>query len=433
MTSSIRTAAPAARLRKSGQRTATYAARTFFLGLFALAFLLTLLPAAGNVGAQTGAPLIISEFRVRGPNGANDEFVEIYNNSGADHVVSGGGAGYAVVASDGVVRCVIPNGTVIPARGHFLCTNSVGYSLASYPAGDGTTATGDATYTADIPDNHGIALFNTATVANFSTATRLDAAGFTTTTPSVYVEGTGLPALRHLLTDHSFRRDDCGKGGSTTALGVCPTGGVPKDTNDNAADFYFVDTNGSNAGAGQRLGAPGPQNLSSPIQRNSGFPILLLDASVAASSPPNRVRDFTSDPLNSSTFGTLTIRRRVVNATGAPVTRLRFLVVDQTTFPAAANFADLRARTSGPSVIGGVNDAATCSPSAAPCTVTVEGTTLEEPPTQANGGAFGSTYSAGTVTLSAPLAPGASISLQFLLGIEQTGAFKFFINVEALP
>ena len=39
------------------------------------------------------AQLIISEFRVRGPNGLNDEFIEIYNNSGADHTVAGGGTG----------------------------------------------------------------------------------------------------------------------------------------------------------------------------------------------------------------------------------------------------------------------------------------------------------------------------------------------------
>src|SRR6476620_11042890 len=65
--------------------------------------------------AQVAAgQLIISEFRVRGPNGANDEFIEIYNNSGADHTVAGGGTGYAVAASNGGARCVIPNGTVIP-------------------------------------------------------------------------------------------------------------------------------------------------------------------------------------------------------------------------------------------------------------------------------------------------------------------------------
>jgi hypothetical protein len=41
--------------------------------------------------------------------------------------------------------------------------------------------------------------------------------------------------------------------------------------------------------------------------------------------------------------------------------------------------------------------------------------------------------SAGTVTLGSPLAVGASINLQFLLGVQQTGSFKFYINIEALP
>ncbi len=41
--------------------------------------------------------------------------------------------------------------------------------------------------------------------------------------------------------------------------------------------------------------------------------------------------------------------------------------------------------------------------------------------------------SAGTITLATPLAPGASINLQFLLGVQQTGSFKFFFNIEALP
>src|SRR5688572_32584111 len=78
-----------------------------------------------GISQIAAAQLIISEFRVRGPNGANDEFIEIYNNSGADHTVTGGGTGYAVAASNGVARCVIPNGTVVPNRGHYLCVNSV--------------------------------------------------------------------------------------------------------------------------------------------------------------------------------------------------------------------------------------------------------------------------------------------------------------------
>src|SRR5215208_3949927 len=372
--------------------------------------------------------LIISEFRVRGPNGANDEFIEISNNSGADHTVAGGGTGYAVAASNGVARCVIPNGTVIPNRGHYLCVNSVGYSLASYPAGNGTTATGDATYTTDIPDNAGIAIFNTSIAANFTLANRLDAVGSTSEANTLYKEGTGYPALTPFSIDYSFYRDNCGKSGSITTFGVCPIS-TPKDTNNNAADFIFVDTNGTSAGAGQRLGAPGPENLSSPIQRNASFNVDLLDVCVAAASPPNRVRDFTSDVANNSVFGTLDIRRTVTNNTGANVTRLRFRIIDLTTFPAPSGIADLRPRTSTAVVV--TVDRAPCGSGTS--NVTVQGTTLEQPPSQPNGGGFNSSMSSGTVTLATPLANGATIDVRFLVGIQQTGSFKFFFNVEALP
>jgi hypothetical protein len=375
--------------------------------------------------------LIISEFRVRGPSGAQDEFIEIYNDSGADHTVAAiSGTGYAVAASDGTTRCSIPNGTVIPARGHYLCTNSAAYSLAGY-------ATGDATYTTDIPDNAGIALFNNNTGGgSYSIANRFDAVGSTSEANTTYKEGTGYPALTPFSIDYAFVRDECGKGGSITTMGLC-TISTPKDTDNNAADFYFVDTNGTSAGAGQRLGAPGPQNLASPIQRNSTITDNLLDSTVAKTNPPNRVRDFTSDPANNSTFGTLSIRRRWVNNTGGSLTRLRFRIIDLTTFPAPSGFADLRPRTSVAVVVAGINDTVTCAftgaPATPPCTATVQGTTLEQPPSQPNGSGFNGSLSAGTVTLGTPLANGASINLQFLLGLQQTGSFKIYVNIEALP
>ena len=382
------------------------------------------------------AQIIISEFRVRGPNGANDEFIELYNNSGADHTVAGGGTGYAVAASNGVARCVIPNGTVIPNRGHYLCVNSVGYSLASFPAGNGTTATGDATYTTDIPDNAGIAIFNTSVAVDFILANRLDAVGSTSEANTLYKEGTGYPALTPFSIDYAFYRDECGKGGSITTMGVC-TISTPKDTNNNAVDFVFVDTNGTSAGAGQRLGAPGPENLSSPIERNASFGVALLDANVASTAAPNRVRDFTSDPANNSTFGTLDFRRTFVNNTGGNVTRLRYRIIDVTTFPAPAGFADMRPRTSTLVVVSGITDAATCLASngvaTTPCTVNVQGTTLEQPPSQPNGSGFYGSLSSGTVTLGTPLANGASIDVRFLNGLQQTGTYKLYLNIEALP
>src|SRR5689334_10766734 len=184
--------------------------------------------------------LVISEFRVRGPNGLNDEFIEIANVSGADHTVAGGGTGYAVAASNGVARCVIPNGTVIPNRGHYLCVNSDGYSLASYPAGNGTTATRDATYTTDIPDNAGIAIFNTSIAVDVTLADRVEAVGSISGGNPRSREGTGFPALLPVSVDYSVYRDNCGKVGSITAFDGCATGGILNDTNDNAADVVFV-------------------------------------------------------------------------------------------------------------------------------------------------------------------------------------------------
>src|SRR4029450_9872014 len=170
---------------------------------------------------------------------------------------------------------------------------------------------------------------NTSVGANFTLANRLDAVGSTSEANTLYKEGTGYPALTPFSIDYAFYRDNCGKGGSITTMGAC-TISTPKDTNNNAADFIFVDTNGTSAGAGQRLGAPGPENLSSPIQRTASFAVPLLDPCVSSTASPNRVRDFTSDPANNSTFGTLDIRRTVTNNTGGNVTRLRFRVIDIT-------------------------------------------------------------------------------------------------------
>ncbi len=382
-------------------------------------------------GPAGAGDLLISEFRLRGPSGANDEFVEIYNPTSSPITVApaDGSGGYSLVASDGTARFTIPTGTVIPARGHYLGTNSVAYSLSG-------NATGDVTYTTDIPDNAGIALFATATPANFTLANRIDAVGSTSEANTLYKEGTGYAALTPFSIDYSFHRSYCP--GNTPVFGsaigcFAGSGGLPKDSDNNSADFVFVDTNGTSAGAGQRLGGPGPENLASPIDRNATISSLLLDSTQSAALAPNRVRDLTSDPANNSTFGTLDFRRRVVNNTGSPVTRLRFRIIDITTFPAPSGFADLRSRTSTSVVVSGVADAGTCSPSPAPCSITVEGSTLEQPPSQPNGGGFNSTQSANTITLGTPLAPGASLNIRFLLGVQQTGNFRFFLNIEALP
>jgi hypothetical protein len=451
-------------------------------------FLSTLLSSSARDGevAPQGAvpvrPLIISEFRLNGTNGANDEFIEIYNNSNSAHTVSssdGSATGYAVAASDGAVRFVIPQNTTIPARGHYLGCNSVGYSVGTYPSGNNgvmaTTATCDQTYTANIPNGEdpdgaggnpplprrGIALFSTANPANFNTGTKLDAVGPTEETNTLYKEGVGVRNLSHFATAHSYLRrlpGGCIGTDPDTVDANCTNPTLlrdtfeavsvhPQDTGNNRDDFIFVDTNGtpqSPEGTQQRLGAPGPENSTSPIVRQGSFKIDLIAPSACPTCPPNQQRDFTQDTANESFFGTVDIRRKITNLTGASVTRLRFRIVDITVFP-SEDFvrpsgtscgdpgtdcaADIRPRSSLSVVVA-------IPPADGGGTVNVQGTTLEEAAaseSQPNSGGFNSSLSAGTVTLNTPLANNASINVRFLLGVQQKGTFRFTFVIEALP
>jgi hypothetical protein len=229
------------------------------------------------------------------------------------------------------------------------------------------------------------------------------------------------------ICEHSFVRE------FTLVNNDVPT---PTDTNDNAVDFTFVDTNATSAGAGQQLGAPGPENLSSPpLKKYSQVGAQLLDQTQPASGSRNRVRDLTVVP--NGPLGTLSVRRRFINNTGAPLTKLRFLIYDITSLPAPAGTADLRAITSGDVVVTGVLDTANCtalgSPATPPCSVTAQATMLETPPNQPNGGGLNSSVAAGTVTMGTPLPAGASININFLFGVHQAGTFRVFVFVEAIP
>jgi hypothetical protein len=183
------------------------------------------------------------------------------------------------------------------------------------------------------------------------------------------------------------------------------------------------------------LGAPGPENTISPVERSVFDMASPVDPSAPVSGGENRKRFLTCgvDPAapacpqdpNTSAFGYLSIRRKVTNNSGAAVTRLRFRIVDITTAGspgAGASQADLRALSSSQiSVL--VNGTPT----------TIEGTTLEQPPTQALGGGLNSSMNVGAITLGTPLANGASVNVQFMLGVQQSGNFRFIVTVDALP
>ncbi|HEX8458714.1 MAG TPA: M36 family metallopeptidase [Pyrinomonadaceae bacterium] len=365
--------------------------------------------------------LIISEFRFNGPSGTNDEFIELYNKTSSPIIVNAfdGSAGFTVAApnASGVltVLATIPSGATIPAGGHYLIANNSpgGYSLADY--GGAGKAAPDATYAQDIPDNSGVALFRTSTPANFTTANRLDAAGFTTAN-DLYREGAGLAPIGTTGTDYSYVRN--------------LTTGFPQDTNQNAADFVLVHVQGGffTGGVQSVLGAPGPENRFSPIQRNAVVKASLIDPGCSgggsATSACARVRTGAGANPQNAAFGTLLIRRRFRNNTGGPVRQLRFRAVNITTQGnRQSGDADVRLLSS--------SDVEATDSNGNP--ILIEGVTLEEPPAQLNGGGLNSTARLSRITMGTPLAPGAEVNIQFRLGVMIDGNFRFLVNVEALP
>jgi uncharacterized repeat protein (TIGR01451 family)/fimbrial isopeptide formation D2 family protein len=134
-------------------------------------------------------PLKISRFRENGPNGTGDEFVEIFNSSDSDILVStcsadpnGVSNGIGVFASAGngfnpdfglaenvaSLACQIPGNTIIKGRGYYLCGGQA-YSLGglgnngatSHSVPDQTIGAGNAALgTRDIPNDAGLALLN---------------------------------------------------------------------------------------------------------------------------------------------------------------------------------------------------------------------------------------------------------------------------------
>ena len=117
-------------------------------------------------------------MRTSGPSGAGDDFVELYNNTDAPLTItaSDASAGYGIFNlgancnASPVLIATVPNGTVIPARGHYLLVGST-YSLADY-------ATADQMLSVNVESDGNIAVFTTTNLGALSMVTRVDAVGF---------------------------------------------------------------------------------------------------------------------------------------------------------------------------------------------------------------------------------------------------------------
>lgn len=381
-----------------------------------------------SAGSAPPAPLaqrgqvLITEFRQSvGSTASSNEYVELYNNTDAPIGIGGYGLAVFNATFGGDVVLGFPSPLTIPRRGHLLVANVAtgGYSLSGYASPDLSHANANL-----MPDNQGFGLIdNTRSVL-------IDSVGFTNNSGNLpYIEGQGLqPTIGNRPNvEHAWVR----------RVNVNTT--FPQDTDNNAADFQLVSVTGATFNAAPPiasiLGAPGPENLSSPIDRSGVIVPSQVDPLTSPTGGENRKRLQCNDPNappcpvdpNTSSFGYLSVRRKFTNFTGASVTRLRFHIVDLTTLNspgggASSAQADLRALTSGQITVT-INGTPT----------TIEGTTLEQPPTQTLGGGLNSSLAVGAITLGTPLANNQSINVQFMFGVQKTGSFRVFVNIEALP
>ena len=153
-------------------------------------------------------PLVISEIRTRGPNGASDEFVELYNHS--SQVIDIGGLKLRASSAGGTIttRLTITNGTLLSPHSHFLAVHS-GYS--------GSVA-GDQIYTSGMANDGGVAI----TLANDVV---IDQVGFSE--GSAFKEGMHLAPLPSDA-NQSYERRPGGSLGSSS------------DTGNNFSDFVLI-------------------------------------------------------------------------------------------------------------------------------------------------------------------------------------------------
>ena len=363
--------------------------------------------------------IVISEFRLRGPGGANDEFVEVYNNTDADITVTDANpatcalqiltagpttlCGWALVDLQGaasatpIPRFVVPMGTVIPARGHYLAAGT-SYSLSALAAPD---LTYDPPGYADA-DHTGLALYQTADRAQFTPANIFDAAGFDGV-GAPFREGTGLLPADGVTVDaeHAFVRNQ----GS----------GRPADTGDNRADFTLVSTDPALIGEGAAtLGAPGPEKRTGTLTRTSNFTVGIPPG---VTSSVRGMSAVTNGPL-----GTYSVRRRFKNNTGQTLNQLRFRITDVQTLGGRliyGNQAELRVIDAQLVGLGGTG---------------LKALKVETPPQQLSGGGVNTGLLVdGMLTLAQPLQNGQTVDVEFLLGVVRDGKYQFIITIEAAP
>jgi hypothetical protein len=220
-------------------------------------------PITGTISVTPTAPnhIVISEFRTFGPNGASDEFVEIYNPTGA--AVNIGGWQIRKSSSCGLTLTTlltINSGTIIQPGQHYLFA---AYDSSNPDASSITPGYADQTFSSGIADDGGLAVVNT------SLGTIIDQVGMCADT--YYRENPNVNILPPFpgTSDQSYERKP---GGETSCY----------DTNDNISDF--------------QIALADPLNHSSPAVMCAGVVLSTPTRTPTRTLTPTRTRGPTAIP-----------------------------------------------------------------------------------------------------------------------------------------
>jgi len=363
---------------------------------------LTVEPAAGQ--------LLISEFRTRGPGGAADEFVEVYNPTSSTVVIGGLLIRSSNNAGSLTTRATITTGMTLGPGCHYLFAPASFSAIGAVPP--------DQSFSSGITDDGGIA------ITRSDSATVIDAVGMSA--GSAYKEGPTLTPLAG-TSNQSYER----KPGGPSGNGV--------DSNDNSSDFVLNSgtSNPQNSASGcldtdtadlsiTKTDSPDPVTVGSDIT----YTITVTNNGIGAAQnvvvTDNLPSSLTYVSCNSTGSGVCdgTGISRGINfsslAVGSSATITLVATVNGTGGASISNTASVSAATSDPNSI---NDSSTATTTVSSADLSI---TKSESPDPVNAGE-NITYTL-TVTNNSSIIPAQSVTVT-----DQVPASTTFVSVGSTP
>ncbi len=417
--------------------------------------------------AVAGA-VVVDEFRLRGPNGSTDEYIELHNTT--THAINLNDSTletwwtltYYSSVKNAWFDLVFGSDTTIPPKGRLLVTNESNdvpcplgadfcnpspnddYSLEAYYGGDVPydlrNILGDPNHDSggDIPDQTGVVLYGDVDLdlGGRESGLVIDKAGFGATGPSGDVdnvfEGTALTPIGASTGQYAWVRKTWTENAAGWTVGQPSRVSWPKDSDSNNDDFVFVaNDHGSYGGVGALHGGPGPQGLLanySPPHANKLARIRLLDEGKTMAQLPNH--EVKTGEVDSGPFGTLYMRRVIKNASSSNITQLRIRITELSTWNSptfSANQAKLRLLSSPGGNPFTLTDGSTVTSAHA----ILDPISADAARNYPNGGGVNTTL---RVPLPAgdPLTPGEELPLELRFAIDAKGQYRILTNIEAV-